>query len=119
MKINEAYKSIFVIVAGFLLLYFVFRKEALLYVAAVIGIAGVASPVLRDLILKVWFQLAEVLGWINSRILLSLIFFLVLTPIALLHRIFSSNPLQLKNDSDSTFVDKNHRFNKEDLENLW
>ena len=69
-----------------------------------------------------WHKLAELLGYINSRILLTLIFFIFLVPVAFLSRIFSGNPLLLKkrpNADDSYFESRNHEYTSEDFENVW
>jgi hypothetical protein len=36
---------------------------------------------------QAWMKIGEVLGWINTRILLTLVFFVILTPIALARRL--------------------------------
>lgn len=46
---------------------------------------------------KIWMLIAFVLGWFVSRIIISLIFVFVLTPIALLSKIFGKDFLKLKN----------------------
>jgi hypothetical protein len=68
--------------------------------AEVLGSAGgilVVCAWLRPSLLKrpsdAWWALAMVLGWVNARVLLSLAFFLVLTPIGLLWRLTGKDPL--------------------------
>jgi len=46
----------------------------------------------------------EALGWINTRILLTLVFFLVVTPIGLLMRLFGRSPIAVRR-KDSYWVD--------------
>ena len=43
---------------------------------------------------RVWWRFAQVLGWINSRILLTIFFALVLTPVGLVMRLAGRNPLR-------------------------
>ena len=43
-----------------------------------------------------WWRVARALGWLNSRILLSAFFFLVLTPVGLLARGGGWDPLRLR-----------------------
>lgn len=50
-----------------------------------IGAALVWPPALRHFY-HLWTALALLLGWINSRIILSLLFFVVITPMGLLRR---------------------------------
>jgi hypothetical protein len=42
----------------------------------------------------IWMRLAVALGYINSRVLLSLMFYLVFTPYGLLMRLFGRDPLR-------------------------
>ena len=43
---------------------------------------------------KLWMSLGHALGWINSRIILGLVFILILQPIALIMKIFGYDPLR-------------------------
>ena len=45
---------------------------------------------------KAWMKLGHILGWINSRIILGLVFLIVLQPIALIMRFFGHDPLRIK-----------------------
>ncbi|MEO1052120.1 MAG: SxtJ family membrane protein [Bacteroidota bacterium] len=124
---EHKFKSILVIVLGFAILYAVldYRYKDyqyavyFLYVSIALGVLSLLITSFGDLLVKLWFKLAEILGYIPSKVLLSLVFFLFLFPLAWLSRRFSKNPLQLKNDSDSVFVERNHTYTKEDLENIW
>lgn len=118
-KQNNA-EIILSIVVGFLALYFIFDLEGLLYASGIIGLLGLLSSTFASLLSKVWLKFAEILGRINGSILLTVIFFLVLTPVALLMKIFSSgSALNLKKPSKTTFVDRNHQYKAEDLKNIW
>src|SRR5262249_8325188 len=61
------------------------------------GLALVAFGYLRPAVLRIpsdaWWALAGVLGWINARVLLSLAFLLVLTPIGLIWRVIGRDPM--------------------------
>jgi saxitoxin biosynthesis operon SxtJ-like protein len=41
----------------------------------------------------IWMRIGDVLSWVNTRILLSLLFFLVITPIAFFMKLFKRDPL--------------------------
>ena len=43
---------------------------------------------------KLWMLLGHTLGWINSRIILGLVFILILQPIAFIMKIFGYDPLR-------------------------
>jgi hypothetical protein len=124
---QDRYKTILVIVTGFLAIaWILFIKDyikastVLAKIAVGIGLVSIFIPIAAKGIEWIWLKLAHVLGWINSKILLSLIFFLFLLPIALLSRLFTKDPLKLKGgEIKSMFTDRNHLYTKEDLENIW
>ena len=45
---------------------------------------------------RLWWRLAHVLGWLNSRLLLSAVFVFLLTPVGVLMRVGGWDPLWLK-----------------------
>ncbi|WP_296622206.1 SxtJ family membrane protein [Marivirga sp.] len=116
---SDKFRNVLVITAGFLLFYLFFELEALLYIAVAIAVFGALSQNITQGINWLWMKLALILGWINTRIILSLIFYLFLTPIALFSRLFTKDPLRLKQPKDSNFEERNHLYNKEELENIW
>lgn len=123
MNEAEKAKAQLVIVTGLVVLHFIFKNlqyPYLLYAAAAVGIISIAIPVLGDLIVKGWYKIAEILGAINGRILLSIIFFVILFPIALLSRIGKKNPLSLKKENQSSaFTERNHLYTAKDLDQVW
>lgn len=63
--------------------------------ACLIGAAFVQPAWLR-VPNKLWWRLAHVLGWVNSRIILSVFFLVVLTPVAVLIRLLGKDLLRLR-----------------------
>ena len=52
----------------------------------------------------IWMIFATILGWLMTRLILSLVFYLILTPIGLILRIFRKQFLELEwNKTDSTY----------------
>jgi len=67
---------------------------------------------------KLWFGLSALLGAVMSRVILSLVFFLVLTPMGLLRRAMGKDTLQLaafKKGDASVFVTRGEPFTPADL----
>ena len=52
---------------------------------------------------KAWMKLGHILGWINSRIILGLVFIVILQPIALIMRISGYDPLRIKNFKQKSY----------------
>ncbi len=80
-------------------------------VAAVLSLLAVTLIVpalLRPSLLRVpcavWWRLAHLLGWVNSRVLLSIVFFGLLTPIGLIRRLGGWDPLRCRGRSASSWV---------------
>lgn len=120
MSESEKVKAQLVIVTGLVVLYFIFKSQYFLMAAAAIGVLSIAIPVFGDLVVKGWYKLAEVLGAINGKILLSLVFFVVLFPVAVIAKLTKKNPLHLKkDDSDTVFTERNHKYSAKDLEQVW
>lgn len=120
MSESDKIKAQLVIVTGLVVLYFIFKSQYFLIAAAIIGVLSIAIPVAGDLIVKAWYKIAEILGAINGRILLSVVFFVVLFPVAIISRLGKKNPLALKRESAaSVFVERNHKYTGKDLEQVW
>ena len=86
----------------------VFKGWSLVIVLALLGVAVafvllgfVAPKVLRPLN-WLWFQLGQLLGKIVSPVVLGAIFFLLLTPVSLVTRLFGRDELRLKRKARQT-----------------
>jgi len=120
MKIKNPKASQLIILSGFVILYLFFQRNWMLIVPASLAIVFLTLPKISLLILQAWYFIGKQIGWINSRIILSVIFFFILTPIALIRKIFSNDPMNLKKRKRSTlFVERNHLLKKDDLKNPW
>ena len=69
---------------------------ALAGIAAILLLGALIAPRLLHPVYRAWMRLGEALGWLNTRILLSLVFFLVVTPIGLVLRLFGRSPLDTR-----------------------
>lgn len=58
-------------------------------------LSRVAYPVMKPIHI-VWMTIAFVLGWVNTRLLLGLFFYLIITPIGVIMRAFGKDFLQEK-----------------------
>ena len=71
-------------------------KAWTLWIGFPLLILGIVAPITLLYPYMVWMKLGLVLGWINSRIILGLVFLFVLQPIALIMRISGYDPLRIK-----------------------
>lgn len=97
-----------------LLLYF--EKPFALYFGVIGGIlflAGLLIPQVLKPLNKIWMGLAIVLGFFMSRLILTILFYLILTPIAFIAKIVSKKFLVLKYDkSANTYWEKRTHIQK-------
>ena len=78
-------------------------KEWTLWVGFLGLIIGLTSPRLLYFPYKFWMKLGVTLGWVNSRIILGLVFILVLLPISVVMRLIGYDPLQTKIKDEKTY----------------
>ena len=123
MKREKNLEAMLVITVGMLVLYFIFRQKTwsnyLLVTSLVIGLIGVFSDFLSDKIAWAWGKFAHILGTFNSYWLLTVIFFVFLTPVAFLFKLTRKDNLKLKVQKDTVYEERNHLYEAKDLENVW
>jgi len=52
---------------------------------------------------RAWMGFAEVLGYVNSRILLTILYYLLLTPYGFISRVFGRDPLTRRGPNQDTY----------------
>lgn len=68
---------------------------------------------------KLWFGLANFMSEVASKVILTTIFFLLVTPIGLLRKVLGNDAMTMKTwktGTGSAFIDRNHNFSANDLE---
>jgi hypothetical protein len=78
---------------------FYFEKSSSVYFAvigAVLILTAVIYPKILKLLNKIWMGLAIILGFVMSRVIIAILFYLVLTPIGLLAKLFGKKFMDLK-----------------------
>ena len=80
------------------------RAEIVGATGVLLVVFGVIRPSLLKYPSDAWWALAGVLGWINTRVILSAAFFLVLLPIGLVWRIAGRDPMVRRRAKTSGWV---------------
>ena len=116
----EIDKTILVIATGFIALYFVFHLNYFITIAFIISVLSILSEWIANFIASLWLKLAKLLSYIAPNIIMSLVFFLMLTPIALLQKLLKRNSTFMMNDTQkSTFSDSNKSIDRTHFEKPW
>jgi len=117
---SNPYLTLITIVFGVLFVNFFLKNEWLTRICLGISALGVFSFKGSLILEKIWFKISFILSQIIPNILLSLIFFLVLTPIAFISKLFKAkSDFKTKNDQESVYVSTNKSFGKESFERAW
>ena len=117
MKRDKVLEAILTIAAGLLLFYFIFKVKVLLFIVFALLVLTLISNFIGEKIAWLWMKFAELLGYVNGKILLSVIFFIVLYPISLIYRLFNKDSLGLKRKSgDSYYKIREHKYLPGDFE---
>ncbi len=94
-------------------------NSALVGPAIIVLVLVMVAPRFFKPLAILWFALSELINTVVSKILLTIVFFLILTPIGLLRRWSGKDKMGLKKwkmDNSSAFVERNHHFSAADLE---
>lgn len=116
---EKALETLLVLSGAFVILFWKTDKKIFLLLALIFVFIGIASPWLAGKISWVWLKFAELLGAVMSKVILGLVFFLFLTPISFLYRLFKNDSLSLKKKNDSYYTKRDHLYINKDLENTW
>ena len=113
-------ETLLVITAGMIVFFLLTENQYFLYVGLSIAIIGLAIPFAAKYIHLGWMGIAKIMGFINSHIILGVLFFFFLTPLALIRRLIGKDQLQLKRKTVGSYFRIEERvFQGKDLENPW
>ena len=115
MDAKKTYQAVAAFALLFLLLSIVWKVEW----AAVTGLCVITVcllvPPLALVVAKGWYAFADVLGRINSFILMTVLFWVFVMPISLVRKAFR----KAKPETGSTFKDVNKTYSIEDFDRPW
>jgi len=108
---NRSFGIVFFVVFLLISLYPLINSENVrlwsLAVSCIFLILGILNSNLLSPLNKIWFKFGILLGRIISPIVMGIIFFLVVTPIAFIMRLLGKDLLNLKyNDNQSYWIEK-------------
>lgn len=95
------------------------KQDFFLYAAIALLVMTMTRPAIFIPAARVWLAFSDFLGGIVSKILLSFLFAVVVTPIGLIRRLGGADSLRLKmwrQGKGSAFTERNITFSASDLE---
>ena len=101
------------IISGLLMYYDKDSYQLFVIIASTFIGLGFILPILLKPIYFLWMIFAAILGWVMTRVILSLVFYLVITPIGLITRILGEDFLALKKSQSDSYW--NYRDSSKEL----
>jgi hypothetical protein len=121
-KFGFLFAGIFGLITGYIL----YSSGEVATWAIVSGLAFLVSGIFLQPLLKpvyiAWMKFAQVLAWINTRVILGIAFYLIVTPMGLMLRLFGKDLLDQRIDrSAATYWKEREQkpFDKEQYERLF
>jgi len=94
-------------------------RDAWFWAATGALLVNMTVPGLYRFPARLWFGFSALLGTVMSKIILAVIFFGLVTPLALLRRMLGHDPMRLgqwKTGNGSVFVTRDHRYTAKDIQ---
>jgi hypothetical protein len=105
-----------ILVANFLAIYL--KQSYFVIVAFLLTLITIIVPIVFYPFAAVWFWLSKILSSVGSRVLLTIVFFIVVTPVGLFRRLLNKDSLkinQFKKSTKSVMTDRDHLYTAEDF----
>ncbi len=120
-KLNfDPTKTVFTITVGFLIVYLITSWNWAIITSLLVGVFGLFSKKIAGVINSFWMKLTLVLSYIIPNLIMAIIYYVILVPVALLSRIVNrDDDMHLKSGGDSTYVDINRKIDAKSLEKMW
>ena len=112
-------ETILVFVVALVIIFLIYKNVYFLYLAILFGCIGLFIPWLSAKLHWLWMKLAHAMGYVMNRVILSVVFFIFLVPVAFLSRLFRKNPFKSGSQQASYFTERNLTYTKKNLEDLW
>jgi len=115
----KSLETLLVLAGALIVVFWINPKKIFLLLALIFILIGIISPFLAGKISWAWFKFAELLGGVMSKVILSIVYFVFLVPIALLYRLTHKNSIILKPKGSTFYIDRNKQYSPRDIENIW
>jgi len=91
-------------------------RDWLLFVSAGFFIVAVILPILLKPVYWMWMKIGAVLGWINTRIILSIIYYILIFPAGTIMRLFNDPMMRRFDAKAETYRVPSNKININQLE---
>jgi hypothetical protein len=102
-----------------LICYQVWKPPILVLLAIIFLIVAMTYPLIFQPFARFWFALSTALGTVVSKIILTVLYFVLVLPVGLVRRALGKDAMRIKcwkKGNESVFRVREHRFEAKDLE---
>ena len=102
-----------------LICYQVWKLELFILLAIIFLVVAMTYPLIYQPFARFWFALSTALGTVVSKIILTVLFFVIVLPIGLIRRMLGKDSMKIKiwkKGEGSVFREREHRFAAKDME---
>ncbi len=108
------------IILGIIFLYFSIRNanNYLFLATFLILVFVIIFPKIFKYLAILWFGFSHLLGTVMTKILLTVIFYLIVAPVSIIRKLMKKDGMNLKgfkNSDKSVWIDRDHKITKKDL----
>jgi hypothetical protein len=105
-----------------ILLSIYFKQNIFLFAALLLTLITLIFPIVFNPFAAFWFWLSKILSSIGSRVFLTLVFFIVVTPVGLVRKLLKRDNLkidQFKKSTKSVMTDRDHLYTAADFTDIF
>ena len=102
-----------------LICYQVWKLEIFIVLAMIFLVVAMTYPLIFQPFARFWFALSTALGTVVSKIILTVLFFVIVLPVGLARRLLGKDSMKIKQwkkGDTSVFRKREHRFAAKDME---
>jgi len=102
-----------------LICYQVWKLEIFIVLAMIFLVVAMTYPLIFQPFARFWFALSTALGTVVSKIILTVLFFVIVLPVGLARRLLGKDSMKIKQwkkGDESVFREREHRFAAKDME---
>jgi L-cystine uptake protein TcyP (sodium:dicarboxylate symporter family) len=119
MSEKKSLETIIVLALAASVAYVWLEIEWLIYVSMGLMAIALISKKLTEWIGIIWFSVSHYLGLVMNYVIMFIIYFLFLCPLAFLQRLMNKNQMRKDRKTDSYFQKRNHVYSEKDIDHPW
>ena len=115
----KSLETLLVLTGALIIFFWVSHKKIYLLIGLILILIGITSSYLSGKITWLWLKFSELIGAVMSKVILSVVYFVFLVPIAFLYQLTKRDSLSLKRKQGSYYSHRNKQYSPKDIENIW